>query len=186
MPEISDDEPDHAEQLAGTASIHKAAWKSTLEDMQELAEKRENNGWTTVAFPAGDTATEAPQSGNTQRFGLTYVVPSNYAETIEEYTETADFSSFNTYRAEEHGRVFLVTEFVAPDEEIAIYVAGNFLLRDAQGLIATAKKENSMYSHLETLDGTHITSFKHQEPEKFFPKFEEFDPEEMRANLDET
>ena len=56
-----------------------------------------------------------------------------------------------------------------PDSRTAILVAGSVRRRDARMLARTATRTGRMYTHVRTLDGTHVGSFEHASPEKFFP-----------------
>jgi hypothetical protein len=168
MPETSDD-ADHADHLAARADTLKQAWSATLEDMNALAAEYDDEGWETITIPAGDTAPEPPDSGVEGRFGLVYVIPDNYVDPFEEGFETGEFPRYDVFRNESRGQVFLVTVLADPDSETAIFVAGGFERRHSRPLMNTAREEGEMYTHLQTLDGTQLGSFKHDEPEKFFP-----------------
>jgi hypothetical protein len=173
MPEVGE-EIDEAERVAALADRHRDAWERTLEDAQSLAENRaEEEGWDTLVIPAGDTAPETKEAGKFGRFGLTHVIPSNFADDMAELTD-GDFSGYDAYRAESDGRVFLVTELLSPEEEVAIYVVGTYELQNAGDLIQEAAENGVMYTHLQRLDGTHVTSVAHEKPEKFFPNMEQF------------
>ncbi|MFB6153980.1 MAG: hypothetical protein ABEJ27_06980 [Halodesulfurarchaeum sp.] len=169
MPTTGDDF-DMGEELAAQADIHQDAYQRTIEDARALAEEREADGWETLVFPAGHTATEPPEVGDTDRFGLVHVVPDNFADDFIEWFEPGRFPAFDVYRAKASGRVFLVTELLDPDEKLAVIIIANYELRDAQQLIETVKEEEVMYTHLQRLDGTHLGSFEHEAYEKFFPE----------------
>jgi hypothetical protein len=173
MPEVGDD-IDDADRVAALADRHREGWEHTLEDAQSLAETREEEeGWETLVIPAGDTAPEPPEEGQAGRYGLVHVIPGNYADDFEEMTDR-EFSSYDVYRAESDGRVFLVTELISPNEEVAIYVVGTYELRQAGDLIETAVDQELMYTHLQRLDGTEVASILHNDPEKFFPHVDRF------------
>ncbi|WP_435177493.1 DUF7529 family protein [Halorussus sp. AFM4] len=171
MPETGagDDEPDYAEQIAGSADVHKGAWQRTLDDMQAMEADMEEEGWDVVAIGAGHTAPTNPDAGETDRWGFVHVVPDNKAEPFEAAVETGAFPQYRVFRNEMQGRVFVLTQLLDPDSETAILIAGNFEMRHAPGLVKTALKEDQMYTHVQTLDGTHLGSFRHDDVEKFFP-----------------
>jgi len=167
-------------------------------------------------IPAGDTAPQAPEHGEYDRFGLVHVIPGNFADDFETLTD-GDFSAYDCYRAESDGRVFLVTELLQEPEDgdeagldadevdeetadevdtdtdaidetdthtetdaagetdrVAVYVVGTYELRHAGDLIETAVERSLMYTHLERLDGSHVASVVHEDPEKFFPHVDRF------------
>ncbi|MFC7167168.1 DUF7529 family protein [Halospeciosus flavus] len=184
MPTTGNDDVSEAERLAAHAERHKDAWQQTLEDAQAMADARAEEGWETVVVPAGDTAPEPPEAGDSDRFGLVHVVPDNLADEFLDLFEDADFPVYDVYRAKDEGRVFLVTELLDPDAGVAVYVVGTFELRDAGDLIAAAKSAGTMYTHLQRLDGTHLGSFEHDRPEKFFPKYETFEADATATETD--
>lgn len=168
MPVVWDDETDQAEQLAAHAERNKDAWGRTLDDMTAMATARERDGWQTVTIAAGHTGPEPPDTGDTDRFGLVYVVPGNLAEPFREAFAAGQFPLYEVYRGSTETRVFLVTELLDPDTETAIYVAGNYRRQDGRALLRAAIREGKMYTHLQKLDTTHLGSFEHEDYEKFF------------------
>jgi hypothetical protein len=169
MPEIGDSDVEDAERWAANADREKQAWEATLEDMQAMAEDLEAEGWDTVATAAGHTAPESPEAGDYDRFGLTYVVPDDFAEEFTDAFAVGDFPQFEVYRAEQDGRVFLVTVLMDPDAKQAILLAGTYEIRHALGCVKAAEEAGEMYTHVVTLDQTHLGSFRHDNHEKFFP-----------------
>jgi hypothetical protein len=168
MPETSEN-PDQGDRLAARADGLKEAWAATLDDMDALAAEYAADGWETLTIPAGHTATEAPESGDEERFGLVYVIPDNYAEEFSDAFEDGEFPRYDVFRNESHGQVFLVTMLADPDSETAVFVAGGFERRGSRPLMGAASEAGTMYTHLQTLDGTQLGSFEHDDPEKFFP-----------------
>jgi len=185
MPEVGDD-IDDGDRVAALADRHRDAWQRTLEDTEALAEQRAADGWETLVIPAGDTAPESPDVGETNRFGLVHVVPGNFADDFEELTDgNPRFASYNVYRAENDGRVFVTTELIDDENDLAVYVVGTYELRHAGDLIQTAVEQKAMYTHLQRLDGSRVASIVHQDPEKFFPHVDRFvDDEEGDADAD--
>lgn len=164
------DAPGTPKELSASADIHKNAWAQTLDDMKALASELREDGWDTVlTVPSLDTAPEPPEDGQAGRWGLVHVVPDNDADAIRDAVEAGEFPSFDLFRAEAEGRVFHVTQLLDPDTETAILVAANFERRVASGLVNTAMDNDELYTHLQTLDGTHLGTFKHDGYEKFFP-----------------
>ncbi|USZ66790.1 hypothetical protein NGM10_08595 [Halorussus salilacus] len=176
MPETGagDDEPDYAEQISASASVHKNAWQRTLDDMKAMADDLADEGWDVVTIGAGHTAPTNPDVGDSDRFGLVYVVPGNEAEEFERAFERGEFPKYRVFRNEMQGRVFIVTQLLDPESEQAILIAGNFEVRHAAGLVKNAIKEDEMYTHVQKLDKTHLGSFRHEDVEKFFPNPEKY------------
>lgn len=171
MPETGagDDDPDYAERIAASAEVHKGAWQKTLDDMRAMESELEAEGWDVVAIGAGHTAPTNPDAGASDRYGLVYVIPDNKADPFEQAVETGKFPKYRVFRNEMEGRIFMLTQLLDPDSETAVLLAGNFETRHAPGLVKTALKEDEMYTHVQTLDETHLGSFRHDDVEKFFP-----------------
>jgi hypothetical protein len=168
MPDVHDD-ADGGDRIADNADVLKNAWQATLDDMEALAAEYEEEGWDTTAIPAGHTAAEHPDAGIEGRFGLAYVIPDNHAEAFETAFEAGEFPRYDVFRNEVGGQAFLVTVLVDPGTETAILLAGGFERRASRQLMHTASEAGEMYTHVQTLDGTQLGSFQHDDPEKFFP-----------------
>jgi hypothetical protein len=180
MVEIGDDDPDYAERISASAEVTRSAWGDTLDEMEAMAEELEAEGWETLTIAAGHTAPENPDSGEGDRFGLTHVVPDNKAEPFEELFEPGAFTRYGVYRNDVEGREFVLTVLYDDDREAAILVAGSYELRHAIGCVAAAKEAGEMYTHVQTLDKTHLGSFEHDDYELFFPhadRIEDWDVE---------
>lgn len=168
MREPEDDAPVD-ENLTSGAEIHRNAWQRTIDDMSAMATELREGGWDTVVeVVAGDTAPVPP--GDDGRFGLVHVVPGNDAERIDDVYEPGSFPKYDVFRAEAEGRVFLVTQLLDPETDTAILVAGNFERRTASTLVEHVREVGEMYTHLQKLDGTPVSSFRHDGYEKFFPE----------------
>lgn len=170
MPTTSDEEPDYAERIAAHADVTKEAWQGTLDDMRALTEEYEQRGWHVVDIAAGNTAPKAPEVGEDERFGLVHVIPGNKADPFREAVARGEFPKYDVLRGEVQGSVFLLTALLDPASETAILIAGQFEVHQAQELISAAKEDGVMYTHVQKLDKTQLGSFRHDEPEKFFPE----------------
>ncbi len=174
MTKTGDPDIDAVEQASAYADTYSRAWELTVGDAERMAEEREEDGWETVVLPAGDMAPEPPDDGVEGRYGLVYVVPGNRADTLEGMLETATFPDWEVYRTTVEGRVFLATELIDEDAEMAAYVAGNFELRLAEELIQTAADRGRIYTHLQRLDETPVAAFEHGNWRRFFPNPDAF------------
>ena len=168
MPETGED-ADYAERAAAKSEVTKDAWEATIEDMFEMEEELEEQGWDVMAVAAGHTAPESPRAEPAGRFGLTYTIPDNFADEFREAFREDGFERYEVYRGEQEGTAFQVTALYDESTSTAILLAGAYELRYANPLIATAMKTGEMYSHVRLLDGTHLGSFRHDDYELFFP-----------------
>jgi hypothetical protein len=163
---------DDADRLSVGVDAFKDAWAATLEDMEALAEEYESEGWDTLTIAAGDTAPEPPDAGDDDRFGLVHTIPDDDAEAFTEAVEPGEFPRYDVFRNESDGRVFLVTVLADPETSLAVLIAGSFERRHAPALVNTVMQEGEMYTHVQTLDSTQVGTFRHDDPEKFFPEAE--------------
>lgn len=168
-----DDYEEEYQELSEYSDPHKSAWSATLHDLDAIVEEYEEQGWSTVRIAAQDVACEARDTNKREgRYGLSFVIPDNYAEPFQDAFEAGAFPEYEVYRGEANGRIFLIVEYRDPDSETAIVVAGNFWRRDANMMLEDAAEEGKMYTHYHLLDRTHLGSFEHEGIEKFFPEAE--------------
>lgn len=168
MPETGQDVED-VERIAAHADRNKDAWQRTLEDMRTLEADREAEGYDVVAVAAGHTAPKSHDAGDTDLYGLVHVVPGNFADAVAAACDAMADPAYEVYRASTETRVFLVTELLDTDGETALLLAGNYRRDVARGLILAARETGRTFTHVRTLDGTHLGSFVHEDPAKFFP-----------------
>jgi hypothetical protein len=175
MTETGEDvERDYAERMSGQADARKNAWKQTLQDMRITGKERREEGWTVLEIGAGDTAPLSRDAGDTEKFGISYVIPGNKREEfLDVYDETA-YDDVNVYQAMAGGNVFILTEVRDTDSRDAILLAGSYEARHADGCVRAALDEGKMYTHVRTLDGTFLGSFEHDDVGAFFPNPDRF------------
>ena len=180
MPVAGDDSDDidNGERLAALSNRHQEAWQRTIDDARALADEREEDGWETLVVMADNTATVSPEAGETDRFGLIHTVASNFAADVAAAFEAGAFPEYDVYRTEVEGRVFLVTELLDPESERAVYLIANYRLREAEALIAAAKEHGTLTSYITKLSGEVVAEIEHDEPSKFFPKWDRFPAED--------
>lgn len=188
MPEAGDD-ADYADRIAATADAKKDAWQRTIDQMRALGEELGEEGWTVTAAGADHTAPEPPEMGPEGRFGLVHVVPGNVADGVrsalaaaagveesaldtEETVELGAFGRYEVFRKEVGNDVFQVTALYDDETETALLLAGTYELTYAEGLMRAALERGETYTHVQTLDGTPVGSFRHDDPSLFFPNAE--------------
>ncbi len=175
MPETGDEEGNYAERIAANADAEKDAWGMTLQDMNAMADELESDGWNVVTVPASQTAPENKDAGNTNRFGFVYVVPDNYTDDFDEAFEAGTFPKYQVFRKEVSSRVFMLTQFLDPDTDTAILIAGTYEMMYAPGLVKNSMEEDELFTYVQTLDGTVHGSFRHDDYSKFFPDPEKYE-----------
>ncbi len=164
------EEVDDAERIAADAETLKAGWERTLSEMETMAENLREEGWTAVTAAAGDTTPQAPSTGESDRFGLVAVVGDDDADEVEALLEDGGLPEYDVFRRTMNRRVFFAVLLSDPETERALLVAGQYRLADASGLADAAREAGETYTHLQRLDGSDVTTFRHEEPEKFFPE----------------
>ena len=174
-----DKSKDDAAGMAPTSDAEREAWRLTNEDMEAVATERRREGYDVTTVTAVHTNPVARSHGDDDRFGLVYILPDNHADDFRAAYERADgaFPDFVAYRREVNISSFLVTELLDPETETAIVVAGHFDARRVGGLAKSAIEADAMYTHAETLDGTHLGSVRHEKHEPFLPAGEADDEE---------
>ncbi|WP_193570684.1 hypothetical protein [Halorubellus sp. JP-L1] len=193
-PDIDEEDFTHADRIAANADAIREAWEATLEDMEAMAEARREDGWEAVTCMAVDTAPTNPDAGDRDDFGLVFVLPNNMAEEFEAAYEGKAFPQYEVYRAADEGRAYLVVEYIDPESETAIFVASQYELRFAPGMVTAARREETMYTYAQLVDGTRIGAFEHDSVDKFVPeidRIEEYrmetpDPQEVAKKLDDV
>ncbi|KAB1187093.1 MULTISPECIES: hypothetical protein [Haloferax] len=188
MVESGDEDVPNVERIASEADRRREAWGATLDDMTALADEYEEEGWKTVRIAAGDTGTFGPgdAKGDDEAFGIAYVVPGDKAAEVSELFEASSFPEYEVYRAENDGRVYMVTALLAPDIETVVFVAGAWDLRTALNCATTAVERGRMYTFLQKLDGTLVGVVEHDDPEKFFPNLDAIRRYAPNAGSEET
>jgi hypothetical protein len=176
MVRLNSDEsnPDELERIARAPDVVRNGWKRTIEEVRAMADAREEEGYETLTVFAADTATVAPGDVDEDRWGLSYLVDSDDAETVTEFDERTDFDETAVYQNQSGGNVFIATECIDLDNEAILLIAGAYRMRLAVDLVRTATAAEKMYSHIRQGDGTVIATVEHEDAERFFPNPDEF------------
>lgn len=147
----------------------KAGWAATLEELQALADERRTEGWDVLATQSGHTAPEPPDAGDTDQFGLVYVIPGDDADRLADLLADAAFDEFEAYRRTVDGTCFLVTELRDTERRQCVLVAGAYDVADARPLAAHAAEVGHLFSRFQRLNGTPVAEVRHDAYEKLLP-----------------
>lgn len=145
-------------------------WKLLLEEMGALASELEDDGWETLAIPAGDTAAVVSDNHLTDRHGYVYIVPGNAADEFEELFVPDGFEVTEVYQQTTATHLFLLTVLFDEPTATALLLAGVLERGTLEECQQVARETGVMYSHLCKVDRTHLGSFEHADPEPFFPE----------------
>lgn len=150
-------------------TARKDAWQRTLQELDSMEAELVEGGWDVVAIPVGHAAPEPPDAGREGRFGFVHVIPGNYESAFRDAFEPGGFERYNVFRQEAGGQVFFILQLLNPATDAAILLAAQFTEHHGQHLESAAEAEGVVYTHVQTLDGTHLGTFRHDDPDRFFP-----------------
>ena len=167
---------DEEKSIVQNSDALKSGWQQTIHDAQAMAANREENGFDTLVIPAGDTSPIAPDVGESDEFGLSYIIPGNKADSFLDHYEGGEYTETGVYQMNDNGHTFIITECIDLDSEMVIFIAGSFETRHAASLVRTAVDEGAMFTHVKKLDHTRLGTFEHDDVSAFFP-----DPDEYYA-----
>lgn len=173
-PEEFDFQQGDLEDMAASAEAKKTAWQATLDELELLADEYEEKGWEVASIAALELTPKPSSAGDDDRWGLIHLIADNDVTEFLRAFQLGEFPTYQVYRQQVEGDVFLVTELTDPDAEAAILLAGGYTGMDATALVEETKEEGQVFTHVRTLDGTQYGSFRHEKPEKFFPRYGEF------------
>lgn len=160
---MTDDVPTEAEVGADTA------WQLLLEELDDATETLASEGWETLSIVAGDAGGVVPEDRFTDRHGYAYVVPGEEADRFGELFVPDGFPATEVFRRSAAGRLFVLSIFRDPPTERAVLLAGTLDRSGLEPVRSIARETGTMYTHLFRVDGTHLGSFRHDDPEPFFP-----------------
>lgn len=185
--DVRDASVDEAERVSANSKVHSSAWQETLEEMWAIEEELQEEGWETIETAAGHTTPRGPDDG-APYWGLEHIVPDSDAEAIEAAVEGGDFPSYDVYRSTVQGRVFGVTVLLDPETDTAILIANQFPVQKAVALAEHTHEVGHVNTVVRFLDGTVVAQVRHEDPEKFFPRYQEFGSfaEEWTATVDDA
>lgn len=144
-------------------------WVRLLDGMKRMAEELTSEGWETLAIPAGDAAPVTAEGGRTDDHGFAYVIPGDDADTFDAWFTPDGFTRAEVHRAVDDRHLHLLTTFLDAETSRAILIAA-VLDRSAIGACRREAFDAGVtYSHVFRIDGTHLGSFRHDDPEPFFP-----------------
>lgn len=157
------------ERMVRSSDEARSGWEQTLEDMQAMAADRREAGYEVLTLQAGNTAPIGPDQGETETWGLFYVIPGDEANHFKDLHARADFEETGVYQASIGRYTFIVTECLDHEAEVVLLIAGSYRRRAAPDLVRAALDQNKMFSHVKKLDGTILGTIEHDDPEAFFP-----------------
>lgn len=149
-----------------------AAWKRTLEEMEVIADDRRSDGWSVLTVIAAHTDTVGRDMGQNDRFGLVHVIPGNYADDLAETYDEDAFTEYLAYGRDVSNSMYVVTEFIDPDDERSILVASRYDMGtpSAEKMVSSANEAGALRSYFKKIDGTILGMYEHEEYEPLITK----------------
>jgi hypothetical protein len=140
-----------------------------LDTADGLARELREDGWEVRVVNAGHVAPVQPSEAE-DHHGLMYLVPDSAGEKVLELLDRGSFDRYETFRHVAASDLSLVTRLTDRANELAVILVGTFDLDRAEGLASAARERGELYSHVRLLDGTHVATFRHEDPAHFFPE----------------
>ncbi|MFC7057749.1 DUF7529 family protein [Halovenus salina] len=148
--------------IESRGDTHSEAWERTIEDMQALADGRREDGWEAHTVIAAHTDAVTAEQGEYNHCGLSHVIPDNHTDVLNEVYDESEFTEFLVYGQPVETFMFLVTEFIDPERERTIFVAGSYDPVRGANLPEYGEEHGVLTSYFRTIDGTILGSFDHE------------------------
>lgn len=145
------------------------SWGQFLQEMESVASEYEERGWETTIIVAGAAEPVLGKSERVDTHGLAYVISGEEAQDFVDVFVPGGFPRTEVYAARTERHVFLLTVLLDTEADTAILLSGAFEGNELSSYIKTAKAEGSVFTHLFHVNGTHLGSFEHENPELFIP-----------------
>ncbi|MFC6722138.1 DUF7529 family protein [Halobacteriaceae archaeon SHR40] len=147
----------------------RTAWDRTLEEATEMASDLRHKNWEVTVVRAGHVAAVAPDSG-TELSGLIHIAPDDTGADLQSFLERGSLDQYSIYRRTIGRNLFLVTRISDPESRLAVILVGTVDLDRARPLAEQAHTREEIQLHVRLLDGTHLATFYHENPEHIFPE----------------
>lgn len=158
-----DEEPDpQVQRLMDPDGVHTRAWSQVLEEMEELADGRRADGWEVLTVVAAHTDAITKDMREHDRFGIQHIVPDNHGDELVDFYDDESFTEYLVYGRDIERFMYLVTEYIDPENERSIMVAGRYDMTLAGGLVSNAQEEGHLNSYLKRINGTILVQFEHE------------------------
>ncbi|RDI72003.1 DUF7529 family protein [Halopelagius longus] len=147
-------------------------WDDVVGDAEATAEEYREAGWDVVELHPGDV-TPVPAMLDTEpsaEYGLNVLVPGEEFDTVEDVVETAEFDSYDAYRAERGGTVFLVVAMLAEDSGRAVVVPMYYRTKEAAPMLERAADADEMRVIVRPLSDDKRVVFEQRDPNPLFPE----------------
>ncbi|WP_247731537.1 DUF7529 family protein [Halovivax limisalsi] len=150
------------DRLQSQSDVHIEAYKQLLAEVDQLAADREDDGWEVLTLSPNHTNMLSTDDDR-DWWGFSHIVGGSDAEAFEDFYDADAFTEYLAYGRQVEGYMYLVTELIDPTDERTVLIASRYDRRLAKGVVNSAKSEGVLYTHVQTIDGTIVGSFEHEE-----------------------
>jgi len=155
--------------MSATTGTEKTVWEQVREEAAALAAGLRADGWDVSQVQADHVAAIEP-GDSAAHAGLVYTVPDSVGETLPALVEGGSFDRYDVFRTVAGGDLYLVTRLRDEETERGVVLAGVVALDQVAELADAARERGELRSHVRLLDGTHLATFRHEDPTHFFPE----------------
>lgn len=143
-------------------------WEATLESANELASTLRTRGYHVQVIRAGHVTPEPPSYGDSDRFGLVYLVGDSNTDPLQTIVDKADFTEYKVFNRQVGEELYLLTQIIDTDNQLAVLLVGTVNLTRAEPLMTAVQNRGELYSYIQLVDGTVVSRFQHGNPTTFF------------------
>lgn len=147
--------------LQSQSDAHIEAYKQLLTELDQLAAGRDDDGWEVLTLASNHTNMLSADDDR-EWWGFSHVVGGSDADAFEDFYDADEFTEYLAYGQLIEGYMYLVTELLDPDAERTVLIASRYDRRLAKNVIASARSEGVLYTHVQRIDGTVVGSFEHE------------------------
>ncbi|MFC6823861.1 DUF7529 family protein [Halopelagius fulvigenes] len=166
------DDPNPEEEAAHPLSGVMQFWDDVVGDAEATAEEYREAGWDVVELHPGDV-TPVPAMLDAEpsaEYGLNVLVPGDEFDTVEDIVGTAEFDSYDAYRAERGGTVFLVVAMLAEESGRAVTIPMYYRTKEAAPMLERAADAGEMRVIVRPLSNDKRVVFEQRDPDSLFPE----------------
>jgi hypothetical protein len=147
------------------------AWEAVLEDMEATAAEYRADDWETVELHPGDVTPLPPAEGSNgdDRVGFDVVVQGEEFDRLQSVLEDAAFESYEAYRAQQGGVVFVVVVNRSSETRQAVLVPLYYEVARAERMLERAADEGVLRTYVRPLADDERVVFTQEEPDSLFP-----------------
>lgn len=146
--------------------VVKRFWEELLEDAEQLAADRRDEGWETLVLTPGDVT---PVASDPPLRGLDVVVGGDEFETLQRWVEEEgiSFASSNVYRQERSDVVFVLLALLDEPSETAVFCPLYYHRQVAEEMLQAVEDAGTIFVSVRSLSPDETVSFEHDEPALF-------------------